>query len=61
MEERHSALNITERLENVFADWEIKDKLTTVIISVITDNAKNVVNVSKLIYDVVQQIIIFQM
>lgn len=45
MEERHTALNIAERLENVFADWDIKDKLTTVI----TDNAKNVVNAVQLI------------
>jgi len=31
MKERHTALNIAERLENVFTDWDIKDKFKTVI------------------------------
>lgn len=46
MEERHTALNISEKLENVFSKWEIKDKVTTVI----TDNAKNVVNAVQLLF-----------
>lgn len=45
MEERHTALNISEKLENVFSKWEIQDKVTTVI----TDNAKNVVNAVQLL------------
>ncbi|CAI6371646.1 unnamed protein product [Macrosiphum euphorbiae] len=45
MEERHTALNIADKLENVFSNWEIKDKVTTVI----TDNAKNVVNAVQLL------------
>ncbi|KAL4132406.1 hypothetical protein QTP88_009560 [Uroleucon formosanum] len=45
MEERHTALNIADKLENVFSNWEIKDKVTTVI----TDNAKNVVNAVQLV------------
>lgn len=45
MEERHTALNIADKLENVFFSWEIKDKVTTVI----TDNAKNVVNAVQLL------------
>jgi len=45
MEERHTALNIADKLENVFSSWEIKDKVTTVI----TDNAKNVVNAVQLL------------
>jgi len=45
MEERHTALNIAEKLENVLSNWEIKDKVTTVI----TDNAKNVVNAVQLL------------
>jgi len=45
MEERHTALNIFEKLENVFSKWEIQDKVTTVI----TDNAKNVVNAVQLL------------
>jgi|UniRef100_A0A2S2RA24 hypothetical protein len=45
MEELHTALNISDKLENVFSKWEIKDKVTTIT----TDNAKNVVNAVQLI------------
>jgi len=46
MEERHTALNLAEKLENVFSDWEIKDKVTTVL----TYNAKNIINAVQLFY-----------
>lgn len=45
IEERYTALNIVEKLENIFSNWEIKDKVTTII----TNNAKNVVNVVQLL------------
>jgi len=43
--ERHTALNIAEKLEVVFSNWEIKGKVMTVI----TNNAKNVVNAVQLL------------
>lgn len=45
MEEHHIILNIADKLENVFSDWEIKDKVTTVI----TDNAKKLINAVQLL------------
>lgn len=36
MEERHTALNISEKLENVFSKWKIKDKVTTIITQITT-------------------------
>lgn len=40
MAERQTAVNLAEKLTCVFDDWEINGKVTTVI----TDNAKNIVN-----------------
>jgi len=45
-EERHTASNIAEKLENVFSNWKIKDKVTTLITD---NNAKNVVNAVQLL------------
>jgi galactitol-specific phosphotransferase system IIB component len=45
MEERHTTLNISDKLENVLSKWEIKHKVTTVI----TGNAKNIVNAAQLL------------
>lgn len=47
LENRHTALNMAEKLENVFTNWEIKDEVTTVI----TDNAKNAVNAIQLLFN----------
>lgn len=40
MEKHHIAIDIADKFENVFSNWEIEDKVMTVI----TDNAKNVIN-----------------
>lgn len=45
MEERHTAVNLAEKLISILDDWEINGKVSTVI----TDNAKNVVNAVKLL------------
>lgn len=45
MEDRCTALNVAEKLENIFSDWEIKDKVTTVV----TNNDKNVANAVQLL------------
>lgn len=45
MEERHTAVNLAEKLTSILDDWEINGKVSTVI----TDNAKNVVNAVKLL------------
>lgn len=42
----HTALNISEKLENVFSKWKIKDKVMTGI----ADNAKSVINAVQLLY-----------
>ncbi|KAL4113763.1 hypothetical protein QTP88_017336 [Uroleucon formosanum] len=45
MEERHTAVNLAQKLICIFDDWEISGKVSTVI----TDNAKNVVNAVNLL------------
>ncbi|KAL4101131.1 hypothetical protein QTP88_021151 [Uroleucon formosanum] len=46
LEDRHTALNLTNQLETTFSKWEIEEK----VMAVVTDNAKNVLNaVSSLI------------
>jgi len=45
MDERHTAVNLAQKLTCIFDDWEINGKVSTVI----TDNAKNVVNAIKLL------------
>lgn len=45
MEERYTAVNLAEKLMCILDDWEINGKVSTVI----TDNAKNVVNAVKLL------------
>ncbi|XP_025198809.1 uncharacterized protein LOC112597103 [Melanaphis sacchari] len=45
MEEQHTAVNLAEKLTRILDDWEINGKVSTVI----TDNAKNVVNAVKLL------------
>ncbi|XP_050521556.1 E3 SUMO-protein ligase ZBED1-like [Daktulosphaira vitifoliae] len=45
MTERYTAVNLAEKLICIFDDWEINGKVTTVI----TDNAKNIVNAVQLL------------
>jgi hypothetical protein len=45
MAEPHIAVNLTENLTCIFENWEINSKVTTVI----TDDAKNIVNTVKLL------------
>jgi len=40
LEDRHTALNLTNQLETTFSKWEIEEK----VMAVVTDNAKNVLN-----------------
>jgi len=45
MEERHTAVNLAEKLTCILDDWEINGKVLTVV----TNNAKNVVSAIKLL------------
>ena len=38
MEERHTAENLGNELQNMLADWEITDK----VVAMVTDNARNI-------------------
>lgn len=45
IEERHTAVNLSDKLTCILDDWEINGKVSTVI----TDNVRNVVNAVKLL------------
>lgn len=51
LEERHTASNLSDQLENTFNKWEINQKVTAVV----TDNAKNVLNAVNLLDNITEK------
>lgn len=51
MEDRHTAVNLANHLEITFNKWEINQ----IVIAVVTDNAKNILNAVNLLSNVVEK------